>query len=75
VSRRNGTWRCPRCGQVGDPRSCTCMRRLRDYCEETLTEIRLGRSIKAEAAIAKAQELLRLLALDGQKARGVRTGG
>jgi len=68
-------WRCPRCKEVGSPHACVCMKQLRDYCDETLTEIRMGRSMKAEAAIAKATELLRLLALDGQKARGVRTGG
>jgi hypothetical protein len=64
------TYRCTRCGETGDPRSCNCMRRLGRYLDDAAREITLGRPLRADRCLAQARGLLSLMRLDGEKASG-----
>lgn len=59
--------RCPRCGEVGDPRMCNCMARLRRYTSEARRLLRLGETMHAGGQLHEAERLLEQLALDAQK--------
>ena len=63
-------WRCPRCGEIADPRTCTCMRALRRHLDDAAHEITMGRPLRAERKLAEARSLLTLLGLDADKAAG-----
>lgn len=61
--------RCPRCDQVGDPRACNCMRRLRRYSEEARRLLRAGHPTKAMGQLAELDKLLELLSRDADVTR------
>ena len=77
MSRRNRPnphhFHCPRCGETGDPRSCTCMRAIRREVEEARQELLRGRPMYARSHLANVERKLDLLGLDAAKAAGVRT--
>ncbi len=62
--RPNTRHRCPRCEQVGDPRLCNCMERLRRYAHEAREEWRRGRWMYAGGHLANLENLLEELRLD-----------
>lgn len=51
------------------------MKQLRRLLDETKERIDQGRSLTALEPLAQASQLLRLLQLDGEKAKGAYTGG
>jgi len=61
--------RCPRCGEVGDPRLCNCMRRLRRHSAEARKLLRTGHPTRALGELANLDKLLELLSRDADVTR------
>ena len=59
-----GRYRCPRCRQTGDPRTCNCMRRVKRHLDEAKRHFRCGRPGMGEREVVQARELLGLLEAD-----------
>jgi hypothetical protein len=59
--------RCPRCEEIGDPRTCNCIRMVKRRLSEVRRRLKLGEPIRAAGELHEAERLLELLALDAQK--------
>lgn len=57
-------WRCPRCREEGDPRSCTCMRQIGAGMQRAFDELGLGHVAHARTELAGAMHIAELLGLD-----------
>ena len=57
-------WRCPRCRETTDPRTCNCMRRVKRHLDEANRHFRCGRPGMGEREVTQARELLGLLEAD-----------
>lgn len=62
--RPNTQHRCPRCSQVGDPRLCNCMKRLRRYAFEAREAHRRHKRHLVGGHLANLENLLEELRLD-----------